>query len=469
MKSFKILLLLQTFDKEEIKLLEQFLQSPVVNPHKDVWKLYRLLKPILQKNEVEIDKQDLCRRLFPGEAIDLDKLYHVSSYLLKITEQFLYWQEQNRRWFSNGLLLAQAYEKKGLTQAASTRLDKLRLQQEKQPLRHSGYYFDEYRLQQEVFSRSRKEGRTRPFNFDEMSAALDTAYLGEKLKNACIMLSHQALVNTQYSLGLLGVILSHAELELLLEVPAVAVYYHAYQALAFPEADEHFLKVKQLLGEHSTRFPSTELRDIYLLAINFCIRRINNGQSAYVAEVFELYQTGLENGAFLEDGLLSRWTYNNIVIAGLKLKQYDWIYRFIHQYKDMLPHNHREGSLNFNLAKYYFETGDYAQAMPLLRQMEYDDVLHNLGAKVLLAKMYFELEEWVALDNLLSSTVIYIRRKKVLGYHRENYLHIAQLMEKMTKINWFDAREAGQFRQKVLDTPVLTERQWFLEQIGKRG
>jgi hypothetical protein len=469
MKSFKILSLLQAFDKEEIKLLEQFLHSPVVNPHKDVWKLYCLLKPVLQKNEVEIDKQYLCRRLFPGEVADLNKLYHVNSYLLKTTELFLIWQEQQKRLFSNDLHLAQAYEKKGLPEAASSRLDKLRQQHQKQPLRHSGYFFDEYRLQVELFSRARKEGRTRPFNFEEMSDALDTAYFVEKLKNACIMLSHQALVNTQYSMGLLDTILAHADLGQLLSIPAVAVYYQAFQALSFPEEDRYFLQLKQLLVDCGALFPSAELRDIYLLAINFCIRRINSGQSAYVAEVFELYQTGLENGAFLEDGLLSRWTYNNIVIAGLKLKQYDWIYRFIHQYKDMLPHNHREGSLNFNLAKYYYETGDYVRAMPLLSQMEYDDVLHNLGAKVLLAKMYYELEEWTALDNLLSSTVIYIRRKKVLGYHRENYLHIAQLMDKMTKINWYDAREAGLFRQKVLDTPVLTERQWFLEQIGKRG
>lgn len=468
MKSFKILTFLQALDKEEIKLLEVFLQSPVANPHKDVWKLYRLLKPCLQREQAEIDKLDLCRRLFPGEAVDLDKLYHVNSYLLKTAELFLVWQEQQQRRFSNGLLLAQAYEKKGLPEAASGRLDKLRQQHDKQPLRHSGYFFDEYRLQVAQFSRARKEGRTRPFNFEAMSDALDTAYFVEKLKNACIMLSHQALVNTQYSMGLLDTILAHADLERLLAKPAAAVYYHAFQALSFPEEDRHFLQLKQLLVDCGALFPSAELRDIYLLAINFCIRRINNGQQAYVGEVFDLYQTGLENGAFLEDGVLSRWTYNNIVIAGLKLRQYDWVYQFIHQYKDMLPHNHREGSLNFNLAKYYYETGDYARAMPLLRQMEYDDVLHNLGAKVLLAKMYYELEEWAALDNLLSSTVIYIRRKKVLGYHRENYLHIAQLMDKMTRINWLDKREAGLFRQKVLDTPVLTERQWFLEQIGKR-
>jgi hypothetical protein len=53
------------------------------------------------------------------------------------------------------------------------------------------------------------------------------------------------------------------------------------------------------------------------------------------------------------------------------------------------------------LAKLFFKKRDYDKAMPLLVQIKYDDILHNLSAKLMLAKMYYELDEINTLENLL--------------------------------------------------------------------
>jgi hypothetical protein len=175
-----------------------------------------------------------------------------------------------------------------------------------------------------------------------------------------------------------------------------------------------------VLTEKIHVFTHREQRDIYILTINYCIKKLNTGAEHFIREAFETYQKGLKKDVFIENEILSRWTYNNIIILGLKLKEFNWVESFIYDYKKYLDTSTREDSFSFNLAKFYFEKKDYETVMPLLIQTKYDDLLHNLGAKMMLVKMYYELKEFDALENLLESFKTYILRKRDIGYHKEN-------------------------------------------------
>ncbi|MEQ1745872.1 MAG: hypothetical protein ABMA02_10625 [Saprospiraceae bacterium] len=197
-----------------------------------------------------------------------------------------------------------------------------------------------------------------------------------------------------------------------------------------------------------------------------CIRRINQSEGEYLRHVFDLYQSGLRHGALLEDGALSRWTYTNIALTALKLREYGWVFDFLTEYAPLLPAEHRAGTLNFNLARYHYDTGNHTAAMQHLLRMEYDDVLQNLIAKTMLCKIYFEADERDALENQLDSIEIYLRRKKVLGYHKENYTAIVRVLRKMLALTPTDTHALDALRKQVEAAPVLTERDWFLKQLA---
>jgi hypothetical protein len=97
--------------------------------------------------------------------------------------------------------------------------------------------------------------------------------------------------------------------------------------------------------------------------------------------------------------------------------------------------------------------------------MEYDDVLQNLAAKLLLAKIYYEQESIGALENQLDSIQIYLRRKKVLGYHKNNYNAILRFMRKLLSVNHNNLSELRVLRKLIQEEPVLTEREWMLKQL----
>ncbi len=84
----------------------------------------------------------------------------------------------------------------------------------------------------------------------------------------------------------------------------------------------------------------------------------------------------------------------------------------------------------------------------------------------MLAKMYYELKEWEALENLLESFKTYISRKKDLGYHKENYLNIISFVKNIIHFNPHDKEERETLVQKINETEILTEKKWLLEQVA---
>ncbi|MFT4665437.1 MAG: hypothetical protein ACI8YQ_002556 [Polaribacter sp.] len=70
--------------------------------------------------------------------------------------------------------------------------------------------------------------------------------------------------------------------------------------------------------------------------------------------------------------------------------------------------------------------------MQLLTKVEYDDLFLNLGSKLILLKIYFETKEWDALDSLLSSFKIFLYRKTVMEYHKDNYQNITDLTRELS-------------------------------------
>ncbi len=462
METSPLLTILRALPKESWRALEKFVRSPYHVTHAGVPQLLEYLKSVLQVPNGSLSKEVIAQAL--GES-DVRRIYHLTNYLLEAVEQFLAQERWEQHPHDRHLATVEGLRQLQLAEAGSGMLRYARKRLEANPHRGVDYHRSDYRLHLETYYLSQQQGRAKSLNVQELSDAQDMAFISEKLRTGCLLLSHQAVSKREYDQGLLESVLRFLEGHRYLEIPAVAVYYHGYFAQLGEDSDAHFQRLKALLQVHAEHFALAETHDLYLMAINFCIRRINQAEERYFREVFDLYQSGLQHGALLEDGLLSRWTYNNITLTGLRLREFDWVHQFLQDHARFLPDNHRDATFSFNLARYYYDTGDYQQAMQHLLRREYDDVLQNLAAKVMLCKIYYTLEETDTLENQLDSIQIYLRRKKVLGYHRDNYLAIVRFLRKLVQHRPHDHDKTRLLQKQIADTPVLTEREWLLRQL----
>lgn len=460
---------LRTFEKKELRDFRKWLLSPAHNQREDVVVLFDYItsgKHLF--SEKYLAKPKAFKAVYPDRTFSDAEMRQVMHFLFRSVEEFLVYQELLMDEVKVQATLAKVYRKRQLAKQFKRAMDSGWKVQAKLPERNSQFYENEMLLQYEQYSYLSGLGRNVPLNLQEVSDASDVAFLANKLRLGCIMLSHQAVFKTEYDMGILNEALRKIEEEERhLDVPAVAIYYYGFKAISMPREEEHYQKLKSEILRSGLLFPHSELRVIYLMAINYSIQKTNAGKRAYFREAFELYQSGMKSDLFLENGVLSRFTFGNSISIALNLKEFDWVEKQIAESSSKLEEKYRENFVRFYQARLHFERKDYDNAMLLLAQSEYDDILMNLHAKTMLVKMYYELDEGNALDSLLGSMRTYLQRKKVLSYHKTNYKNIISLTKKMLRVNPFEREQKEKLKTEIEATSPLTERRWLLEQLEK--
>lgn len=363
------------------------------------------------------------------------------------------------------LKLTEAYRLQNVPKAFERSLTDVKAAQVQQPYRHAEFFYANYQIQLEAYKYTAARKRISDLNLQAVSDDLDCAYLALKLRQTCFSLSHQAVYKARYEFGLLDEVLAYIQQKSLLHISAIAIYYHCYFAMTQPEQRTHFQAFKNLLFTENEKFPLAEMRDVYLLAINICTKHYNEGDQTYLNDLFELYKAGLEQEYLLSNGLLSHFTYRNIVTFGLILRDYNWVESFIHQYKNTLDLVHRESVFSFCLARLEYSRRNYDKALQLLQKSDYEDLLLNLSAKTVLLKIFYELNEFDLLDAHLHAMTTFLNRKKIIGYQKENYQNLLRFTRKL--LEFYDASAKAALRENIVQVKALAEREWLLEQLDK--
>ncbi len=461
MQKSKLIQVINQLSSQDIRDLKKFLRSPFFNHRADVVLLFEYL---ISDND-KIEAESIFTKLYPEQAYNAIQLRLVMSYLFLSIEKYLAVSELLEDEQLRKIQIAKAYKKRNLPKQVQRTIKEGIKALQKKKQRNTDWYNHSFQMQFEQFQLKSTDTPTDELNRQELSDTLDIAYLIAKLRQVCLLLSHQSIYKSEFDIGFLAPLIDFLKGSTYQSIPAIAVYYHCYFMLIEPENQDHFNVFKKLLLKKGTIFSTWEIRDLYLQAINYCIKRINDGESNYFDEVMDLYKEGLQKSYLLENGMLSRFTYHNIVSAGLKTKDYDWSDGFIFQYKKNLERKYRESAFSFSLAKLHYHRKNYDAALGMLQKSNYRDLLLNLGAKTLLLKIYYELDEFDLLEAHLEAMKNYIRRKRVIGYHQKNYRNIIKLTQKLLSLNGNDKMKMEILSNQIQKADPLTEREWLEEQL----
>ncbi|MCC6461440.1 MAG: hypothetical protein IT260_13280 [Saprospiraceae bacterium] len=243
------------------------------------------------------------------------------------------------------------------------------------------------------------------------------------------------------------------------------MYYHAYQMLLSNDA-AYFFQLKTNLLEKDRNYPVQEIKDAYLLAMNFCIQEINAGNPVFFKEAFHLYEQGIEKQILLENGYLSPITYSNAITLALRSKEYDYAWQFIETNKKILQGSEQESYYFFNLSKYYFETGNFEKVIELYYQSNIRELLLNIQVRIIQIKAFYEKNELDLCQNLIDNLNQLLARKGILAYHKENYANFCKMFRQMLSLNPYDHRARKKLSENINKRSPLTEKTWLLEKIA---
>lgn len=468
MTNSRLLELFLCLSKKEIRDLRKFVNSPFHNQREDVIQLFEYLTRYAQSSKKAVlNKQNIYQELYPKQKYEEKKMRYVMSFLYKAIQAYLSYEAYQADPLLSQKALLQAIRQKGRNRLFETSLKTAEVELGRQTFRHSDFHLQAFQIQEEQYLFKTSENRLNHLGLEEASSQLDLFFIANKFKHAALALAHQQVGQSQLDLALLGPTLKQVdENKEYLQQPAVAVYYHCLKMMLEEDALPHFVKLRVLMQQYHTHFPVQELRDLYIFALNFCIRRLNAQEGYFKREAFSIYQEGLDNGVFYDNGKLSRFNYKNIVALGLGLEEYDWVASFIETYKDYLDKKVKESTYNFNLALLHYKTLNYLKAMEYLQKIDTDDVLNNLNARRMLACIYYEQEQIEPLYSLLDSFQNYIYRKHQLGYHKIHYLNFIKFMRRLLQKGQYNAAQLNKLKREITATQDIVEKVWLLEKLA---
>ncbi len=449
--------LIFSFSAAEKKEARKFLESPFFNQRRDVL----LLFDWFCANETT-ESVSAKRHLFGESAVPDQELRLRMTYLHRLLERYIAQKEMESDEVAMRLHLLSGYRKRGLAPQFERVRKGLEKTLDNSHLRDASYHESLFGLHWETHQRTHVLNPTDLGHLRAASVAADAAYITLKLRLICLLTAHQMLYVADSHSAWEAEVIDFAEKNFARTQPAVAVYLHCYRMMRYPEDERHFQQFKQLLLGDSGIFPKEEMHGLFIWAANYCVRRLNKGEKRYFQEVLDLYKPGLESGYLLENGVLPRFTYHNVVAAGLQTGDHEWVSYFIHQYKNSLEKPYRESAFSFNLARLEFARKNYGAVLDLLQKANYRDILVNLATKTLLLKTYYELDEFDLLQSHLDAMHNYITRKRVIGYHRANYLNIIRYASRLLGLQFSNKTEMEKLRTAVSEEEHLSEKEWFL-------
>ena len=427
---------LKKLSRKEMTRFRDFSMSPYHNKNEEVIAFLEYMNAVYPDfNEKRCDKYKIWSKITQRKTFNQAHFNLLISYTLRLFESFLAVEKLAIKTEEEQFFCMENLREKQLFKHYEKLFKNTGKNLNKGDYRDADYYLTQYRFANERDQKYLKVTQKREDDgLQQKQDALDLWFMAMKLRDACEMYMRHRLYGQEYEAGLLTEVLNKiaeqsAQFQ---DIPAVHIYYLAYEMLRSNEPKDYFL-LKDKIEKQSNLFPKSELQNIYNYLQNFCIRQINQGETEFHKELFEIYRSQLEKALiFDKEGNLLEWHYKNIVTVGLRSKNYDWVRAFIEDYKKYLLTEVVENAYSFNLANYFFAVENYQEVLPLLIQVEYSDMRYKLDVRSLLLRTYYHLEETEPFYALCDSfNQLLIRAKALTDFQRKGYHNMIRMSRKI--------------------------------------
>ncbi|MFN0016314.1 MAG: hypothetical protein ACKVU2_17375 [Saprospiraceae bacterium] len=473
MLSDKLLSLLGAFSKYDLNRFRKFVQSPYCNDQEDVARLFEVVNSAVRSGPAAVaglDKAAVWAMLYPDRAHDDGHLRRLASDLTLLAQRYIVQELRNQDPVSEAIDLQRALAQYDLPKhlaGAERAIDKLL---DQNTGKSTDYYYAQFRQHWNVFSRASKMVATAGYT-EKLVAAdfhLECFYLAQKLKLYIDWLLYRGFRITEREVPVMPGFWEYLEDERFSAVPLIRIFRKVIGSFSDSDNEAHFDDLLDLLDRFGADLTRADLRECFFIAQNYCALKINQGKTDYYYRYFLIIKKVVDTNLLLDNDQLPEAVFKNFITVSLGAGQYEWTEQFIRQNADYLPARIRENARMFNLAYVYFYQKNYDRVIECLRDVEYSDVVYALGAKSMLLRTYYEQAEYIALDSLLDSFRIFLRRNKVISKNlKREYVNFLNLVKKLTTITPYDKKAIADLHRRVSETSYSMPKNWLLKKIAE--
>ncbi len=425
--------MLDSLSANEHKVFSQYLLSPFFGCSKEVISLYKILSVGL--DQPEADRKEIFKILNPGKRYDDKNFRYAISELNSHLVNFL-----TIRQLEKEPLLIESIAGRALS---ARDCEKTYLKIHNEILNYDTYqnpvhYHQKFNDAENYLTYTgNKLNRKATPDYSDTLYNLDIFYLLKKLQLSCEVANLSNILKTTYEIALLKELKELSQKKQFKEIPAVRIYFHILEMLTHAEPEIHFVSAGKLIKENSAKFNPKELGEMYQYLKNYCVRKVNQGNSDYLRILFNIYSDMLENKPLMSYDYLSQWEYKNMVSISLRINEKSWCEKFIFKYNSFLKPEERQNALAYNLAYFMFINDEYHKAIRKLQEVTLNDVFYQLDARVILLKCYYELDETDSFFYQASSFRLFLlRNRHISDYQKNIYRNLIKFLTAIVRANY---------------------------------
>jgi len=459
--------ILSAFTKAEWRHFKRFINSGVAGPIGKSSELYDYLSEIWPDfNHPGMRREAIFNTLYPDQKFDDKKIRYTLTDLYRQACSYLKYKGMEDNPDEGNHVLA--------TTLARRNADKAYLalyQSDDYPSNidadgSAERFFNTYRkefVHLNYFTNRQKRNTRNPIA--DVARNLDIFFVAKKMQLLCEVINVRNVMSVQYDFVLQDKIIEMIQTGAFDDIPVVNIYYRILMTLNHPEEELHFETLKSLLLKHGSGFRKEELRDMYQYLMNYCIKKINLGMVKYVSILSGIYKTILENKVIYTGNYLSQWDFKNMVVIGIRAGEQDWVHQFIENYKSDLLQAEQNNAYVYNLAYYFFSTGNYKQTLMLLQQVEFTDLYYQLDMRAILLKCYFEMDDQETFFYHIAAFRIFLSRNKLVSeYQRVIYRNMIKYTTKLVRATG-DHPKIKQILDEINEVKQIADINWLRKKV----
>lgn len=455
---------IQVLDEEEVKRFALFLKSPFFNKNERFLRFYEeVLKYYPAFNHKHFSKEKIFSRIFPKEPFSDQKFRVLVSDTFKVLKQYLIFCQINEH--DKNMFRLRFYHERNLNDFYTKEWQKISrsttTQKDSIQSRYKQKTLEELHFENALRSNSRKGSS----NIKKLIHSIDIEFLFKRLKYVAETLNRSNIIPEDKPYLHINEILSLSEKEVFANIIPIQIYYTLIQMLLKDES-KYYLKAKQIITKHITSFTKDEAHDQFIFLQNFCIKRINLGEESFLEELFDLYRISLSNELIIENGKIPLSVFKNIATVGIRLSKINWVKEFTNSYTSMLEKKHQESAYGYNMARVFFYEENYKQSIKSLTSIRFTDVYFELGCRLLLIKIYYELNDFEAIESHIKTLVSFVKRNKSISpYHKEIHKNFALVTKKLFEAKEGNIKQIDSIEKLLEEKKEIADLTWVLNTL----
>ncbi|HMQ77967.1 MAG TPA: hypothetical protein PKE39_00280 [Ignavibacteria bacterium] len=474
----KLINILRTFSKNELKEFEKFIGSPYYNKGRNYLPLLTQINKFSPKFEDEtLTHEYVYSLLYPGKKFNKQIIWNMTSSLQQMAEEFLISTSLTKNKFIKNRLLADEFLNRRLASYQLKKLDEMEKAIEK-----TGISEDYFKNKNELES-----GRMM-YHFLKDTQHLLSKHIVKKGEYAIMNMLRQLssvindinanafMFNAKFDVNIPFSFISAIDMESVIryardnnyeDSDIMEMLYCSIMTVIKGKEEKYFLRLKELFELNIERFSDNEKLSWITTLSNYCTLRGNEGEKKYREYLFDLNNLELKVGYSGNSKHLSKILFIQILRNALSINKTEWAPDYINEYSQRLRSSYQKPMKALALAYLNLKLKKHSLVIENLKDVKFIDIRDKMYVKSLYLRTYFETREFELLmyqvdsaKHFISSTVSLSEKTRV------NFLRFLNFLTNLTNaIEKNDSAEIEIIRKKLTVDPELPFGEWLLLKI----